>query len=95
MVEGDLQAHGVVLAVLRDFCPSGQKHILLRFAVLYRRQAVLLSASFSFFGSVSFSFNRNKRERNEHIKNILARYSDNIFYVNNCLTCTAMTGHYC
>ena len=33
-----------------------------------------LVAFFSFFGSVSFSFTRNKRERNEHGKELLYKF---------------------
>ena len=72
----------VVLGALSDFCRQAKTHIT-ALAVLCHRRRYCTFAFFSFFGSVSFSFTRNKRERNEHIKIILARYSHNIFYVQN------------
>ena len=70
----------VVLRRAKKFLSVRTKTHITALAVLCRRKAVLYLSVFFF--SVHFSFCVAIKKKNEHIKNILARYSHNIFYVN-------------
>ena len=81
-----IQARAVVLRRAKRFLSVRTKTHITALAVLCRHQAVFCLCVFFF--SVHFSFCVAIKKKSEHNKNILARYSDNIFYVPAVMTCS-------
>ena len=78
---GDGLMRAVVIRHAMRFLPTG-KNTFYCVSSLMPPKAVLYLCVFLFLWFCFFLFCCNKRERNEHIKNILARYSHNIVYVD-------------
>ena len=80
LLEGRYSSARRFLGALIDFCRQA-KILITALAVLYRQRRYRNLRVFLFWFVFSFCF--MTKRKNEHIYNIIVRYSHNIFYVQN------------